>query len=286
MAEEEPLARLILEILRRKRKASLWDIVLEIYREPRPSDVERIRNIMRRLEVTGAVIRHVEPVRGPIVRYIWYDARLLRRLIVRRPGQRLTDTEIARYVGIPKEEVERILRFAIERGWLRPTEVAGVFQVPERIYRVQKMRAWRTGKRESNYQVEFDGKISIPRQLVLDGFASSILTDRMDIGVHGACRIVVYTLAPDRWPEDRLERIMRGLFAQEGITLEIFSDLPYIKTGQAYEVEEIDIDEKPKEIGVDEPDLWLWVAKEEGYTFAYHYIRRPWGWTYERYIVR
>jgi len=285
MAEEEPLALLILEILRRKRKATLWDIIREIYREPRPVDVERIRNLLRRLEITGAIVRHEEVVRGPVRRYWYYDVRQLRRLVARRPGQTVDERELSRILGVPLVDIPKVVEVAVSRGWLKTTALPGVYQIPAKIWRVQKMRAWRTEKREWSYMVEFDGKIVVPRQLVLDGFSPSEETDRLDTGVHGACRVVVYTPAPEKWPEERLERIMRGLFAQENITLEIFGDLPYIRTSQAYEVEEVDVDEKPPELNLDEPDVWLWVAKDAGFTFVYHYIRKPWGWTYERYKV-
>jgi hypothetical protein len=286
MAEEEPLATLILEILRRKRRATLWEIIREIYAEPKPSDIERIRNLLRRLEIAGAVFRREEAVRGPVKRYIYYDIRPLRRLVARRPGRMVTEREMSQILGIPLAEIPRVLELAVTRGWLRTTPTVGVYQVPERIYRVQKMRAWRTRHKEWNYMVKLGERMKIPRQLVLDGYAPSEESAEMSTGVHGACRVVVYTTAPERWPEERLERIMRGLFAQEGITLEIFSDRPYIEKDQAYEAEEVDIDEKPPELDIDEPDVWLWVAKEEGYTYVYHYTRRPWGWEYERYTAK
>ena len=286
MAEEEPLAALILEILRRRRRATLMEILNEIFRQPiRPADVERIRRILWRLEIAGLVVRHAEPVRGPIVRYWYYDARPLRRIILRRPGQRLTETELSRLLGIPLAEIPRLVQVALERGWLRIV-APGVYITPVRIFRVQKMRAWRTDYKPELYQVKFHESTAVPRQLVLEGFSSREETTELEIGVHGAVRIVVYTTAPERWPEERLERIMRGLFAQEGITLEIFSDRPYIHTTQAYEAREVDIDEKPPELELDEVDVWLWVSKEEGFTYVYHYTRRPWGWVYERFEAR
>jgi len=286
MAEEEPLALLILDILRRRRRATLWEIVQEIYREPRPSDIERIRNLLRRLEIAGAIIRHEETVRGPVKRYWYYDIRPLRRLIVRRPGQTVEERELSRELGVPLAEIPRIVEVAVKRGWLHTTPLPKVYRIPEKIWRVQKMRAWRTRKKEWDYMVKLDGKTRVPRQLVLEGFSPSEETDRLETGVHGACRVVVYTPAPERWPEERLERIMRGLFAQEGVTLELFGNLPHIQRSQAYEAEEIDVDEKPPELDLDEPDVWLWVAKEEGFTYVYHYRRRPWGWEYERYTAR
>jgi len=282
---EEPIAMLILEILRRKRRATLWEILREIYAEPRPADVRRIRNLLRRLEIAGAVVRREETVRGPIKRYIWYDIRPLRRLITRRPGATVTDRDLSRILGVPLAEIPRVLEIAVTRGWLRPTLTPGVYEIPPKIYRVQKMRAWRTKKNEWKYNVKLGERLRIPRQLVLDGYAESEEAMELARGVHGACRVVVYTPAPERWPEERLERIMRGLFAQEAITLEIFSDRPHIEKDQAYEAEEIDIDEKPPEIDLDEPEVWLWVAKEEGFTYVYRYTRRPWGWAYERYTA-
>lgn len=279
------MALLILDILRRKRKATLLDIVMEIYREIRPAYIDRIRNILERLEITGAVVRHTEVVRGPITRYVWYDTRTLRRIIVRRPGERLRTEDFSRILGIPKEDVMKVLDLAVERGWLRKI-TENLYEIPPKIYRVQKMKAYRTEKRTELYEVHFDKKTEVPRQLVLENFSPSEVTDFLELGVHGAVRIVVYTYRPEAWTEERLERIMRGLFAEVGITLEIFSDLPYIKTTQAYEAKEVDLDEKPKELNVDEVDVWLWVAKDDGSTYAYHFRRRAYGWTYERYIVR
>ncbi|MDW8086238.1 MAG: hypothetical protein RMI45_08410 [Ignisphaera sp.] len=284
MAEEEPLAQLILEILRRKRRATLREIIMEIFREPRPRDYQLVRNILERLEIAGAVVKHVEPVRGSIIRYVWYDVRPFRRLIVRRPGQRITLLEISRVIGVPLEDVMRLIEFGKQRKWL--TEVAPqLYVIPPRMWRVQKMRAWKTSRNPKYYKIQLKEKLEVPRQMILDGFAPSEVTDTFEIGVHGAMRITVYTYNPEAWPEQRLERIMRGLFAQEGITMEIYSDLPYIKTGQAYELKEVDIDEKPSELEIDEVDIWLWVAKDDGSTLAYHYRRRPWGWEYERYRV-
>jgi len=285
MAEEESLAQLILEALRRRRKATLTEIIQEIFREPRPQDIERVRRLMARMEAEGSVARHVEPVRGPVVRYVWYDARPLRRIVARNPGRTVTETQLSQLLGIPKTEIPRLISFAAERGWLKPV-AAETYRITEKIYRVQKMRAWRTSKSPWKYFTSFGKMLKVPRQLVLDNYAPSEETPILSEGVHGAVRIVVYTAAPEKWPESRLETIMRGLFAQEGITLEIFSNVPYIDKTQAYEAEEIDIDEKPPELELDEVDVWLWIAKEEGYTLAYHYVRRPWGWTYERYEVR
>ena len=288
---EEAIEEYILELLRRRRRVTKKDILdwlMEVFwaRPPTPSEIQTIMRIIRRLEITGAVVRREETVKGPVKRYIWYWTEPARRIILRRPGQRVTEQELSRIYGIPLEQVRELTELMLKRRWLLPTPIAGVYLVPAKLYRVQKFRAWRTDRKMEAYEVAFLKPESVPRQLVLDGYASSETTSSLETGVHGAFRIVIYTANPEAWPEDRLERIMRGLFAQENITLEIFSNRPYIHKIQAYEVKEIDIEEKPVEVDIDEPDIWLWIAKEEGYTYVYHYRRRPWGWTYERYIAK
>lgn len=292
MAEEEPLAELVLEILRRRRRAKLKEILDELYpllpEERRYSSqvVERVMRLLARLEATAAVLRVREVVSGPVFRYVWYDASTLRRLIARRPGQRFNRTQLSQILNIPLSEVDRLLQMAVERGWLvrvTPEE----YQIPQRMYRVQKMRAWKTAKRPQFYQVRFGVQIDVPQQLVLDGFADTTQTDELKVSVHGAVRLVVYTTSPERWPEERLERIMRGFFAQHGITMEIYSNRPYIETSQAYEAKEVEPDEKPQELELDEVDVWLWVGKDDGSTWIYHYTRRLGAWEIiEKYKVR
>lgn len=290
MAEEEPLTGLILEIIRRRRRARLKEILDELYpllpEEERYSVgiINRVRRVLDRLVDTLALHRAVETVRGPIFRYVWYDIRPLREVVVRQPGQRILIEELRRRLGIPRTDIIRLIEDAQRRGWLRlitPEEI----EISRKIYRVQKMRAYQTYKNPELYRVRFIGTTQIPRQLVLEGFSDSEETVYMSQGVHGAVRIMVYTYRPEQWPEERLEEIMRGLFAQEGITLEIYSDRPHVRTSQAYEVKEVDIDEKPPDIGIDEVDVWVWFSLHNGDRYAYHYTRRLGGWEYRRYRV-
>jgi len=284
---EDPLTAIILDLIRRRRRITLQEIIRETQEEE-----TRIQKILENLEKAGAIARHEEtrpqpwyrrilariagrPVEEKIVTY--YDLRPLRELVARRPGQRISERELAG-LGIPPQ-------VAVETGLLRETEQAGIYQIPHKIWRIQKMRAWRTEKNPWKYTISLPRRIKLPTQLILEGYAERQETTTLAEGVHGAVRIVVYTREPEKWPEARLERIMRGLFAQERITLEIYSNLPYVEKTQAYEAEDIDPDEKPAEIELDTPDVWLWISKD-GETYAYHYIRRPWGWDYERYVVR
>jgi len=283
MAEEEPLARLVLEVLRRRRKASLNDILREIFIEVRREYVERARRVLERLEMAGLVVKHVEPVKGPVFRYVWYDARPLRRLAL-RPGLRLTKRDISIRLGIPLEDVEKLIQFAKERRWLIEVQPE-VYETQRRIWRVQKMKIYSTRKNPQAYQVRLMEVEEIPRQVVLAGLARSEFTDELEVGTHGAVRVVVYTTNPDAWPEERLSRIMRGLFAEEGISLEMYSNLPYISTFQAYEREELEPDEVPEGVELDEVQVIVYFSLHTGAKYVYIFTRKPWGWAYERYEV-
>lgn len=283
MAEEEPLAQLMLEVLRRRRKASLNDILREIFIEVRREYVERARRVLERLEMAGLVVKHVEPVKGPVFRYVWYDARPLRRLAL-RPGLRLTKRDISIRLGIPLEDVEKLIQFAKERRWLIEVQPE-VYETQRRIWRVQKMKIYSTRKNPQAYRVRLMEVEEIPRQVVLAGLARSVLTDELEVGTHGAVRVIVYTTNPDAWPEERLSRIMRGLFAEEGISLEIYSNLPHIGTFQAYEVEELEPDEVPEGVELDEVQVIVYFSLHTGRKYVYIFTRKPWGWSYERYEV-
>ena len=281
MAEEEPLAQLILEVLRRRRRATLREIVEELFLEVRSAFIERVLRVLRRMEIAGLVVRHEERVRGPVFRYVYYDLRPLRRLL--RPGRRFTSRELAQLLGIPLVEIrERVIPFALQRRYFVQT-AADMYEVP-RPYRVQKFRVYSTEKNPQYYQVKFHERMPLPTQLVLENYARREETDELVEGTVGAVRVVVYTYNPDLWPEERLASIMRALFAQERITFEIYEK--NISRYQAYEVREIEPDEIPSDADIDEPQIFLWVSKRGGFTYVYEYTRKPWGWEYRRSIVR
>jgi hypothetical protein len=277
LAEEEPLAQLILDAIRRRRRATLAEILQEIFREPRPEDERRVRDILDRLRITGAAVQVGEH---------WYDARIFRRLATERPGITFTEARLAQITGIPVEAVRELIPFLIRRRYL--TQIApGVYQTPRRLFRIQKYRSYKTTKHPELYRVEFDKAEKLPRQLVLEGHAPAEVTVEMNEGVFSSIRIVVYTTNPEAWPEERLERIMRALFAQVGLTPELSSGLPYVDTAQAYESAEIEPDEKPEDIDLEEPQILAWISVKRGFTYLYEYRRGPLGWeTYRRYKVR
>jgi hypothetical protein len=290
LAEEEPLGELILEILRRRKRARLKDILDELYpllpEEERysPEIVRRVRRLLDRLETTLSTLRVQEPIVGAVYENVWYYARPVRELVTRFPGRRFTKRDLSIRLGIPLEEVDRLLEIASRYGWIfrvTPEE----WQISGKIYRVQKMRAYRTDKKPQLYQVKHRERIQVPRQLVLENFAPGEETDRLVISTFGAVRLVVYTANPERWTEERLERIMRGLFAQEGITFTYAEDKPYVDVTQAFEKKEVELTEKPPELELEEVDVWLWVSKKDGFTYAYNYTRRLGRWEYTRYRV-
>lgn len=217
-----------------------------------------------------------------MTRYYWYDIRPIRRMVAAEPGRRVTRRTIAERLGIPLEEVDRAIAKALERRMLRRV-TAEEFEIPAKIYRVQKMRVYSTLKRPQLYRVRFETEVRIPTQLVLTGVSGRAETDELAEGTHGAVRIVVYTYRPEAWPEERLERIMRGLFAQERISLEVYSDLPYINVYQAYESDEIEPDEVPPGVEVEQVQIIVYFSLRNGTKLMYIYRRRPWGWEYERY---
>ena len=277
MAEEEPLAQLVLDAIRRRRRATLAEILQEIFREPRPEDERRVRNILDRLRITGAAVQVGEH---------WYDARIFRRLATERPGITFTEARLAQVTGIPVEAVRELIPFLIRRRYL--TQIApGVYQTPRKLFRIQKYRSYKTTKHPELYRVEFDKAEKLPRQLVLEQHAPEEITTEMEEGVFSSVRIVIYTTNPEAWPEERLERIMRALFAQVGLTPELSSGLPYVDTAQAYESVEIEPDEKPEDIDLEEPQILAWISVKRGFTYLYEYRRGPLGWeTYRRYKVR
>ncbi|MEM1801062.1 MAG: hypothetical protein QXF58_04920, partial [Desulfurococcaceae archaeon] len=185
---------------------------------------------------------------------------------------------------IPLEDVEKLIKFAVERRWLIEVQPE-VYETQRRIWRVQKMKIYSTRKNPQAYQVRFMEVEEIPRQVVLAGLARREFTDELEVGTHGAVRVIVYTTNPDAWPEERLSRIMRGLFAEEGISLEMYSNLPYISTFQAYEREEIEPDEVPEGVELDEVQVIVYFSLHTGAKYVYIFTRKPWGWDYERYEV-
>jgi hypothetical protein len=290
LAEEEPLGELILEILRRRKRARLKDILDELYpllpEEERYSTeiINRVRRLLDRLEITLSTLRVQEPITGPIYQNIWYYARPIRELVTRYPGRRFTPRDLAIRLGIPLEDIERLLEMASRFGWIfrvTPEE----WQIAGKIYRVQKMRAWRTDKKPELYQVKFRETVTVPTQLVLDNYAPQEETNELEISTFGAVRLVVYTANPERWDEARLERIMRGLFAQEGISFTFAEEKPYVKVTQAFEKKEVELTEKPPELNLEEVDVWLWAGTRHGFTYAYNYTRRVGRWEYTRYKV-
>lgn len=275
LAEEEPLTQLVLDAIRRRRRATLAEIIQEIFREPRPEDESRVRNIMDRLRMTGAAVQVGE---------YWYDARIFRRLATERPGTTFTEERLAQVTGV--EAVRELIPFLIRRRYL--TQIApGVYQTPRRLFRIQKYRSYKTTKRPEQYRVEFGKAEKLPRQLVLEEHAPEEITTEMNEGVFSTVRIVVYTTNPEAWPEERLERIMRALFAQVGLTPELSSGLPYVDTAQAYEAAEIEPDEKPEDTDLEEPQILAWISVKRGFTYLYEYRRGPLGWTlHRRFKVR
>jgi hypothetical protein len=277
MAEEEPLAQLVLDAIRRRRRATLAEILQEIFREPRPEDERRVRNILDRLRITGAAVQVGE---------YWYDARIFRRIATERPGITFTEARLAQITGIPVEAVRELIPFLIRRRYL--TQIApGVYQTPEILFRIQKFRSYRTAKRPELYKVEFNRAERLPIQLVLEDHAPAEVTVEMNEGVFSSIRVVVYTTNPEAWPEERLERIMRALFAQVGLTPELAARKPYVDVVQAYEAAEIEPDEKPEDIDLEEPQILAWIAVKRGFTYLYEYRRGPLGWTlHRRFRVR
>jgi len=279
MSEEDPLVLLILDILRRRRRVTLTDILNELFVRVTPSQYRRVRNIMQRLEEMNIVVRKVEPVRGPVFRYVWYDLRPLGRQL--RPGRRIRPAEIAQFLGIPLEDTREFLvpellrrRYLIQVG-------REVYAAPP-LYRVQKFRIYSTGKRPEYYRVVFHRTVQVPRQMVLDGFTTREETNELAIGTIGAVRIVVYTLLPEDWKEERMEEVFRRFLENNPLTFEQYRR--NITAYQAYESRPVEPDEKPPDVDLDSPQIFLWVSKE-GYTYAYEFEERPGGWSYRRYRV-
>ncbi|MEM2175038.1 MAG: hypothetical protein QXI58_05400 [Candidatus Micrarchaeia archaeon] len=211
----------------------------------------------------------------------YYDEKSLREDLIRFLSTERRVEEIERETGIPRRFILPYIEKLIKEGIIE--RVRRIFYRRRVVYRVQKMKIWalvRGYEKYDFYQVVFREKTEVPNKVVQLKLAPEKETDELSLGTYGCLRVYVYTHNPEKWSEERLEGIMMNILIDLGFSLQRRKEVmkPYIETHQAFESKEIDPDEVPPDVDFDEPYVWAYISKEEGFTYIYQYQRTVFGW--------
>jgi len=282
----EEVVEYIREILRKKRRATVKEIIDELYSAYGLSFTPReMRSILRKIAEDYRVLLGYEEIK-PFWRIVVFSEDLVRRTIFNRLATRPQTLESLVYgTGLKKEWLAPYLDYLISKGIIGFRE--GFYFLTKKVFRVQKMKIWRLKEEHWKwefYQIKFEKPTKVPDKLVQTRLAPSEETDELSPSTYGCLRVYVYTYTPMDWPERRLERIMMYILINLGPAGEFSLQRrpetmkPYIEVQQAYEAKEIDPDEVPPDAEFDTPYAWAYISKEEGFTYVYNYRKTVFGW--------
>ncbi|RLG89970.1 MAG: hypothetical protein DRO36_06855 [Candidatus Hecatellales archaeon] len=279
------ILRLILEILRRRRRLTISQLLDELAAMGITISADEARRMLRDLEREYKVIlvrRYITPAVWEYL--IFYEPEIRQRILNRLARRPRRLQELAAITNIPQSFLKPYLDWLVEQGVLELVEQE--YRVTRRVWRVQKMKVWSTEKHPDYYRIKLEETTKIPTRLVQMKLAPAEETDELADSTYGAIRVYVYTMNPMDWPEDRLERHINAILIYFGFSLQRrpAAMKPYLKVSQAYEEHEVDPDEVPEDVELDEPKAWLYIAKEEGFTYAYELRHTVAGWILERRI--
>jgi|GEM_PF-3190387 len=241
------MAKLVVDILDRRHRATFGQLCSELsrYTDRAKGNVKsRLHKILSMLEAKGVVFR-----------FGGYYYRLnLGEFIKRRHGETMDKKKLAIILGIPFGGIERLINFAVSRGWLKTTSNIETYQLPTCVWKITKEKSWKK---------------------------------RPEASLEGRITAVVYSTSPDFWPEDKLENTITKFLARKSmrsfrIISEIMREVSSLnhEIAQSFNRSEVKVSMLPEGLGLDEVDLKIWKPEEEGRTYFIHYVKKVWGWKF------